>query len=199
MDDKQPTSGQATEASPAKKGGGAMDVFKGIVIMILFLVAASAGGYFFGTYQKFAPIQYVAPGTAGAIEQTAQSQTSPSSAASSGQLKKKYWLKSSGHDHVGYAITVSVNGQLVDKFYTPDKKVEINRFVKPGENTIQFEAKALPPGMNEHKGQDYYHLDVSVVSGSYLEDPKPETLLNYKRNSAETQDYNDTLTFVTLE
>lgn len=196
------SSAPESQTSPDKKAGG-MAAFKGFLIFLLLLVGAGAGGYFFGTYQKFAPLQYVAPGTPGAVSESATASQPASStavpAASSGQLKNKYWISSSGYERVGYSISVFVNGQLVDKIFTPDKKVEITRLVRPGENSIRFEAKCLPPSMNEHRGSDYYHLTLGVQSGSYLEDPKANTLLNYKRNSAETQDYDDTLSFVTLE
>ena len=173
-----------------------MDTAKGVLVLILLLVATGAGGYFFGTYQKFAPIQYVASGTPGAVEQSAS--TTPTSSAPS-QLKKHYWIKSSGTDHIGYAVTTYVNDQLVDKFYTPDKQVEITRFVKPGENSIRFDAKALPVSMNEHRGDSVYKFSLSVQSGSALDELKPGTLIDYTRNAAEDKDYNDTMTFVAQE
>lgn len=186
-----------------KKSGGAMDTFKGICILVLLLICAGAGGYFFGTYQKFAPIENVPPGTPGAISLGSGSSSSTSQSSTPGvpsSLKKKYWLQSSGHDHMGYAITVSVNGQLADKFFTPDKQKDITNMVHPGENTVTFEAKQLPEGMNEHKGQDYYHLTVSVKSGPDLQASKDvDTLLNYSRTAADNKDYNDQLTFLTLE
>ena len=41
------------------QGSTAGATFKGILVLILLVIAAGAGGYFFGTYQKFAPIKEV--------------------------------------------------------------------------------------------------------------------------------------------
>jgi len=191
----------APGAQTSTTGGGAATA-KGILILVLLVVLAGAGGYFFGTYQKFAPIQNVAPGTPGAVGevaggtgQTPASQTAPST------LQKKYWIHSRGNEHVGYAITISVNGQLVDKIYNPGKDVEITRFVKPGENQVAFQAKCLPASMRMG-AQDYYELDVDVIAnkmGPGHDYSSSDVLLTYSRKANETEDYNDNLTFVTLE
>lgn len=199
MTTSKPPEGSAEKGSAPskKKSGGPMDTFKGFLIFALLIVCAGAGGYFFGTMQKFAPIENVPPGTQGAVSSTTGA--APATAGTPSSLKKKYWIKSYGHDHMGYSITAYVNGQIVGKYYTPDKQNEITRFVRPGENSVRFVAEALPESMNEHKGSDYYYLTLAVQSGTYLEDSKPDTLLNYKRTAAETSAYDDTLTFVTLE
>jgi len=178
---------------------------KGIVILILLIVAAGAGGYFFGTYQKFAPIETVPPGTPGAVVQT--STTTITKSAQPSALKNKYWIHTSGSDHVGYSITVFVNGQQAGKFYSPGRNVDVTRFVKTGQNQVTFQAEVLPESMNEYKGSqnpDNYWLTVSVATGERLIDYPTEQaiLLNYKRTSREAADnvpYNDTLTFLTLE
>jgi hypothetical protein len=179
-----------TDSPPAKKGGGVMDTIIGIFVLLLLLVAAGAGGYYYGTQQRFAPVKYVAGDTKGAVEEVTQN---------SSLVKKHYWISSSGHDHVGYAVTVYLNGQLVDKFFTPGRQVEINKFMKPGENSIRFEATALPPSMVDHKGDSNYDFDLAIQSGAALADPNPTNLLNYKRTSAEDKNYDDTMTFVVTE
>lgn len=180
--------------------GGTMATMKGILILALLLIAAGAGGYFFGTYQKFAPVQTVAPGTPSALPQQTTQSTTITAPLFGSSLKKKYWIASRGDKRIGYAITVFLNGQLVDKFFEPNKRVEITRFVKPGENQIAFDAKHLPDGMIEHKGNTSYWLTLEVQSGSSLESTQDvTTLLSYKRTAADERDYNDQLSFVTLE
>jgi len=44
---------------------------KGLAILVLLIVAAGTGGYFYGTQQRFAPVEKVAPGTLGAVEEAA--------------------------------------------------------------------------------------------------------------------------------
>lgn len=180
--------------------GGAKATAKGVLILILLMVLAGAGGYFFGTYQKFAPVQYVAPGTPGATELPTGTTAPTTTAVAPALLKKKYWLRSDGYDHVGYAITVHVNGQMVDKIYSPGKEVDITRLVKPGENQIRFEAKLLPPGMRT--ASDWHDLTIDVI-GSKLgpghDYDRSDVLLKYTRKANETEDYDDPLAFVTLE
>lgn len=184
------------DESNAGNSGTAMDTFKGICIVLLLIVAAGAGGYFYGTHQQFAPVETTTAAKSDAAGDQAVLTTGPNTS-----LKKKYWLLSSGDDHVGYSISVFVNGKLVDKFFSPDKQVDITNLVKPGENQITFEAKLLPSGMREHAGQSAYYLQVAVMSGATLKADKRDTnsLLNYKRNAAETTDFNENLSFVTLE
>lgn len=192
--------------SPAKQGSSDFkNTAKGVLILILLMVAAGTGGYFFGTYQKFAPIQSVPAGTPGALVPTTTSQTTTTASSTSGQpLKKKYWIHSSGDQHVGYSITVAVNGQTVEKIYSPGRDVDITKYVKPGENQVTFQADVLPESMNEHKGQDGYYLVLAVASDNTIS-PSPresDVLINYKRTAREASDnkaFNDTLTFLTME
>lgn len=175
---------------------------KGILILVLLLVGAGAGGYFFATQQKFAPIKTVTSGTPGAIaQQEAQAATSVSTPLFGSTVKNKYWISSRGNYRVGYAITVFVNGQRAGQFSEPDRKLEISRFVKPGENQITFVAKHLPDGMIENKGASYRWLTLEVKSGNSLQSFSHDvsTLLSYKRTAAEDSDYNDQLSFITLE
>ena len=53
-------------STTVKKKGTIGATLRGIIIVILLVVGAGAGGYFFGTMQKFAPVQNVPAGTAGA-------------------------------------------------------------------------------------------------------------------------------------
>lgn len=190
------TKGASPKGSSA--GGGAMDSFKGFLIMLLLLVLAGSGGYFFGTYQKFAPVRNVAPGTPGAVE----SMSGPATVqiGSPSNLKNQYWIHSGGQDRVGYAITVHVNGQLVDQFHTPNRDVEITRFVKPGENHVTFQAKSLPLSQRD-TSHEWYEYSLDVMSGKKFGDKftDGDKLVTYTRKVTETQDYNDDMTFVTVE
>lgn len=196
MTGSTPTGG---ETKPKTAKGGAMDAFKGFLIFALFIIGAGFGGYFFGTMQKFAPVQNVPPGTPGAVAGVSSGTAESTGSVNPNGLKKKYWIHSSGHEHIGYAITVYVNGQLVDKFFTPNKRVDITKWVKPGENSVRFDAEVLPVSMNEHRGSNYYYLNLAIESGEYDTDPKAVELINYKRNASETEKFNDTMTFVTME
>ncbi len=182
---------------PKGEGGGAGAMAKGILIMLLLIVGAGAGGYFFGTYQKFAPIQNVPPGTPGA--QSSGSSVAVSNTGSS-QLKKKYWLHSYGYDHVGFSITVLVNGQEAGQFFSDNKDVDVTKFVKPGENSIQFKAKLLPSGMREHAGESGYYLTLYLYSGNVVGQANgKEELLKYTRHANEFEDHDDTMTFLPIE
>lgn len=181
-------------------GGGAIATAKGMLILVLLIIASGAGGYFFGTYQKFAPVENVAPSSMSLNDQsTSPGQGTTLSLNAPGSLKKKYWLHSSGDEHVGYAISVFVNGQMVDRIFTPNRDIDISKYVKPGENQVTFQAKVLPDGMREHKGNASYFLNISVKSGDAIGQSGAGELLNYRRNANEFEDYNDTLDFVTLE
>jgi hypothetical protein len=53
------------------KDTGRVDILGGIrdlCIMALLLVAAGGGGYFYGTFQKVAPVEYVTANTPGAVK-----------------------------------------------------------------------------------------------------------------------------------
>ena len=112
--------------------------------------------------------------------------------------KKKYWLVSSGSEYVGYAPTVNVNGKDVDNFFGPGKTQNITKLVKEGENSITFNAKHLEAGYNKHKGDASAELIIQLVSGPFVTDEfsASDVLLTYKRNAAETDNFNDTKHFV---
>jgi hypothetical protein len=190
-------------SGPDGKGGGAAATAKGILILLLLIIGAGAGGYFFGTFQKFAPIQNVPPGTAGAVDQsTVAAQTAAQAPAVPGlgsNLKKRYWLQSSGYDKIGYAITVVVNGQSVAQINTPDRQIDITRFVKVGDNQVTFQSKLLPEGMREHKGNGSYTMSVKICSGMTLGQSGADELLTYTRNAAEFEDHNDAMNFLIVE
>jgi hypothetical protein len=190
-------------SNESAQGSSAGATFKGILVLILLVIAAGAGGYFFGTYQKFAPIKEVgsAPSTADATSTTT---TAGGSSESSGTLKNKYWIHSGGYDQSGYAITVWINGKRIDKFTAPRRDVDITKYVKPGENTIRFEAQSLPASMRDqdHLTSNWYELSVNLASSPQMYSGAPkegDTLLKYKRNITETQNYDDTMSFLTVE
>ncbi|MBI4533303.1 MAG: hypothetical protein HY711_05080 [Candidatus Melainabacteria bacterium] len=196
---KSGTQGNTTSSGSS---GGVMATAKGMLILILLIVLAGAGGYFFGTYQKFAPVQGVPPGTVGAISDSSSlgGQT-PLTMSTPGRLKNQYWIQSKGDQHVGYSIAVFVNGKLVDKFFTPNKTVDISNMVKPGENQVTFQSKLLPAGMREHSGNSAYSLSLDFVSAKTIRPnyTQSDVLLSYKRTAADFEDYNDEMSFVTLE
>lgn len=111
--------------------------------------------------------------------------------------KMRYWLISSGEDYCGYSVTVNVNNNPVDSFFGPDKIVEVTKLIKPGENQVKFEAKALGEQYNKHTGDSAYAVTVKLVKGSHMQDnfAAKDVLMSYSRNAAETQDFNDVTSF----
>lgn len=123
-------------------------------------------------------------------------ESAPAPKASTGR-KLKYWLSSSGADYTGYSITVKVNGTPVDNFFGPGKSVDITRLVKHGDNTINYEAKALGEQYNKHSGEASYILAVKLVKGPVVQEEfsNKDVVLIYARNASETEDFNDTKHF----
>jgi hypothetical protein len=111
--------------------------------------------------------------------------------------KMRYWLISSGEDYCGYSVTVNVNNNPVDSFFGPDKIVEVTKLVKPGENQVRFEAKALGEQYNKHTGDAAYAVTVKLVKGTHMQDnfAAKDVLMSYSRNASETQDFNDVTNF----
>ncbi|MBX9940068.1 MAG: hypothetical protein K2Y32_12485 [Candidatus Obscuribacterales bacterium] len=117
--------------------------------------------------------------------------------AANKNAKMRYWLISSGEDYCGYSVTVNVNNNPVDSFFGPDKIVEVTKLIKPGENQVKFEAKALGEQYNKHTGDSAYAVTVKLVKGSHMQDnfAAKDVLMSYSRNAAETQDFNDVTSF----
>ncbi|MBX9724040.1 MAG: hypothetical protein K2X81_21720, partial [Candidatus Obscuribacterales bacterium] len=107
--------------------------------------------------------------------------------------KTKYWICSSGTDYIGYQITVSVNGTPLDSFYGPDKILKITDHLKPGPNTILFDARMVGDKFNKHKGDDKAELVLKLVKGETVQDSFPESdvIATFTRNASETEDYKD--------
>lgn len=219
------TSGKSSSQAGGKPNIlGALSDF---IILVLLLAGAGFGGYFWGTTQRLAPVRGVPAGTAGALPAPAlpvpgqpPAQPPAEKSAPAGDLpakagaasdnppaggkkpraaqKTKYWLTSDGADYTGYSVTVSVNGTAVDNFFGPGKTVDISRYVKEGENSILFEAKALGDQYNKHKGDEKSVLSLYVVSGPSIREDygKSDIVLSYERNAAESTDFSDTLHFV---
>lgn len=129
---------------------------------------------------------------------TAPAPASPPTSASPAKKQRKYWISSSGVDYIGYSITVKVNGKPVDSFFGPGKNVDITRFVKKGTNTIVFDAKQLGEQYNKHSDDEKSTLVLQVVSGPYVQENfnSKDVLVSYTRNAAESEDFNDSKTFV---
>lgn len=111
--------------------------------------------------------------------------------------KLKYWVSSSGTRLIGYAVSVTVNGQPVDNFFAPGKQVDITDLVKKGKNSVDFDAKVLEDKFNQHKGDETAVMTVSIDCGPAIsESVKPaDVLVSYKRNAAETENYTDQKSF----
>lgn len=189
-----------TTAPPVKKKENTIVKAIGdLVILALLLAGAGFGGYFWGTHQQLAPVLKVGLGTPGTFTPTAaaagSSTTSPDAPAA--HKKHKYWLSSSGTDWIGYSIVTKVNDTAVDSFFGPGKIVDVTSLVKPGQNTIEFEAKQLGSEYNHHAGDAGSTLTLQLVSGSSISDSfKPsDVLLGFKRNAAQTDGANETMHF----
>lgn len=109
----------------------------------------------------------------------------------------KYWIVSTGSEYIGYIITVKVNGTPVDNFYGPGKTLNITHLVKQGENEITFDAKHEAK-YNKHKDDEKAELKLELVSGPVVQEEfdRSAVLETYKRNAAETENFNDTEHFV---
>lgn len=215
----------AAKTGEAIKGGDIFRALIDLVILALLVCGSAFGGYWYGVHERLAPVQNVPPGTPGAVSSTdvtpaatgtatmptpaaqttpltipsapATPQTSTTPAATTHHGTKKYWLASSGVDYMGYSVTVSVNDNPVDSFYGPGKTFDITRFVKPGENTVQFEAKPLGDQYNKHKDDGKSELKVQVVAGPKITDEfkSSDVVLSYVRRANESEEFNDSLKF----
>ena len=206
------------EKKAPAKGDDIKRAMVDFIFVTLLVTGAGFGGYFYGTVQRLAPVQSVPPGTPGALpsapapaaststaarapaSSTSQQSTAPASSASSASPTKKtpkmkFWLSSSGSDYIGYSITVKVNDDAVDNFFGPGKNLDITRLIKPGDNTVTFDAKALGADYNKHAGDAKSVLTVQVVQGPTIQEDYKESdvLLSYKRTAADSGDNSETL------
>jgi len=197
-----------------------MRVLTDLLIIVLLITGAGFGGYFWGTHQQLAPVLKVALGTPGALpppliapvsattaatgdKKPAAAPATQSEAATAADSKPaalgkaKYWITSSGSDYIGYSITVKVNGTPIDSFFGPGKIVDVTALVKPGDNTLECEAKQMGEQYNKHTGEAQYKLTLQLVSGEHISDsyPKSAILRTYERSAADTDDKTDTLHF----
>lgn len=192
------------------KGSDLFKAFVDLVILALLMVGAGFGGYWYGMHERLAPVKNVAPGTPGAVPAAAVTQapastttTVPATAtdatpkAAEAEKKEKFWVTSSGANMIGYQIVVSVNDQPVDGWVSPGKTLDITPYVRHGENSVAFNAKQLGDNYNKHKNDSKAKLTLQVVKGPHVTETfdKKDVLLTYTRNAAETEEYNDTLTF----
>lgn len=198
------------------KGNEFVKAMLDLLILTLLVGGAGFGGYYLGIHERLAPVQSVPPGTANALPppiapvlpekgENVLSETKatpkPDQPApvkhTAAKSPLKYWLSSSGADYTGYSITVKVNDTPVDNFFGPGKNVDVTRFVKSGDNEVNFECKALGEQYNKHPGDAASELVVQIVSGPHVQDDfKPsDVALTYKRNAAESEDINETKHF----
>lgn len=198
------------------KGSDLFKAFVDLIILALLMVGSGFGGYWYGMHERLAPVKNVAPGTPGAVPATAvtpapagttqpvAAQTPATTATTDATPKpaveekeEKFWVTSSGTNMIGYQIVVSVNDQPVDGWFGPGKSLDITQYVKHGENSVAFNAKPLGESYNKHKNDSKAKLTLQVVKGPHITETfdKKDVLLTYTRNAAETEEYNDTLTF----
>lgn len=213
-------------------------------ILVLLIGGAGLAGYYIGINQRLAPIQYVYPGTPGAVPlsqvfdspqpntvvidsakgasdkpvdtSTKPAQTTPTptaaeakpttpakpAASSSPKKQSKFWLTSSGVDNYnGYSITVKVNGETVDNFFGSGKTIDVTKFVKKGDNSLEFECKYLGDDYNKHKGEKNAALTVQLVTGPSIREDYPQSavLLSCKRDATETQDFSEKRSFTSKD
>lgn len=201
-------SGGAVNAAK-KKGQELVKALLDLVILALLLAGAGFGGYFWGLHERLAPIQEVPPGTANAIQpagvaaaapvKTVTEPTKPDSAlaAPAKPGKMKYWISSSGEEYIGYSITAKVNGNAVDSFFGPGKNVDVTRYIKEGDNSVTFEAKALGEQYNKHDGDAKSILTLQLVRGPKVQEEfkSSDVITTYKRNATESEDFNDSVHF----
>ncbi len=199
-------SGGAVNAAK-KKGQELVKALLDLVILVLLLAGAGFGGYFWGLHERLAPIQEVPPGTANAIQPSAvtEAPTAPvktvtqpnrsdaATATPAKSSKMKYWISSSGEEYIGYSITAKVNGNAVDSFFGPGKNVDVTRYIKEGDNSVTFEAKALGDQYNKHDGDAKSILTLQLVKGPRVQEEfkSSDVVVTYKRNAAESEDFND--------
>ncbi|MDZ4837124.1 MAG: hypothetical protein SGJ27_25345 [Candidatus Melainabacteria bacterium] len=211
-------------------------------ILVLLIGGAGLGGYYIGINQRLAPIQYVYPGTPGAVplsqvfdspqantvaidssktvdsSKPATSQpatqtsptttaitkptTAPAKPAASQKKQSKFWLTSSGVDNYnGYSITVKVNGETVDNFFGAGKTIDVTKFVKKGDNSLEFVCKYLGDEYNKHKGEKNAALTVQLVTGPSIREDYPQSsvLLSCRRDATETQDFSEKKNFTSKD
>lgn len=213
-------------------------------ILVLLIGGAGLAGYYVGINQRLAPVQYVFPGTPGAIplsqvfesqqantvvidssktaasakpadtstapahtttptpSNAAKAATPAKTASSSPKKQSKFWLTSSGVDNYnGYSITVKVNGETVDNFFGSGKTIDVTKFVKKGDNSLEFECKYLGDDYNKHKGEKNAALTVQLVTGPSIREDYPQSavLLSCKRDATETQDFSEKRSFTSKD
>jgi hypothetical protein len=185
-------SGQSGEGSKGSLG-------KGILVFLILLVCAGGAGFTVGYTQKFAPVESVSPDAAPGAAATA-GPGQPSSSAAPATLKKAYWIHTHGYDRAGYAIKVFINDQDVGTFQTPERLVEVTRFVKPGDNRIRFLARALPEG--NRTDNPHAHLKLALYQGEKYSSKgfkNGEKLVEYDRKVTETEDFDNSQDFTIIE
>lgn len=208
-----------TEKPATGKGNEIMRALFDLVVLVLLIGAAGGGGYWYGVNQRLAPVLSVGPGTPGALPPplsatvpkvppvtatptptattTAAVSTATTAETKPPAAKTKYWISSSGSDYMGSSITVKVNGAPVDSFFGPGKNVDITSKVKPGDNTLVFESKALGADYNQHAGDASAVLTLQIVTGPYIQEnfKSSDVLATFKRSATDSEDAADTMHF----
>ncbi len=181
------------------KAKGQGSVVQGIMVLVVLLLCTGGLGFAVGYTQQFAPVQKVAPAAADSSS-TAGTDVAGTSTVSP-QLKKSYWISTKGYERAGYSIKVFLNGVDAGSFQTPDRIVDVTKFVHTGDNKVRFLAKALPAGNRTTEYASAY-LNVSIYQGEKFSSngfKNGEKLVEYSRTITETQDFDDTQDFTIVE
>jgi hypothetical protein len=181
----------AAQPEPDKKG-----TLQVVLLVVLLFIGFASGGYYLGTQMNF---KKMTGGDAASDSETATF----GGFAESAQLKKAYWLQSSGAEHAGHVIKVFLNGQFVGKFHKPDEQIECTKFMKPGRNTISIDTKSLPVDQRSDWSGAQLRVDLKagekIMDGEKARFEKGETIINFSRNVTDTDDAKETKEFETLE
>lgn len=173
---------------------------QGIMVLLFLMLCAGGAGFFIGFTQKFAPVEKVPPATASEGSSASSPGAEGTSATAPAALKKSYWISTRGYERAGFAIKVYVNDTDAGTFQTPDRLVDVTRFVKLGDNKIRFVAKALPAGNRTDNSNAYFQLALyqgeKYSSKGYK---NGEKLVEYERKVTETEDFDDSQDFTIVE
>lgn len=197
MNSDTPSQASSTGQTAAEKQG----TVQVAVLVMLLIIAFVSGGYYFGTQANFKNMSGAGGDTVGG---GSDNETATFGGFwESSQLKKAYWLHSSGYERAGHKIKVYLNGNYVGKFFRPDETIECTKFLKPGRNNIVFDSRTLPVDQR----QDYSgaFLKVQLLAGEKKMDgerPRFEngyTVMEIQRTVTDTDDNKVSKEFETLE
>ncbi len=173
------------------KTASAAGTWQAALVLFLVLVGAFSGGYYLGTQANF--------------NQMGGGQSSGGGiglpAWFGPQMKKGYWIHTKGYDRAGYTISVTLNGQTVDKFYKPDVDVDVTKFIRPGKNVIVFDAKSLPLDQRQDNQSAYLTIELRSAEKKDKENTFEggDVVVEYTREVTDTENFTDKKEFEPIE